>query len=130
MQTYYGCAVVRAPAQSRRVTLLPAVADYLSVINTLRLQLTVNELVERNKKTALRIEQLEETVRTSRDLYEELRDVSVEQAAQEIRELFNKSPGRDIYYSDLAQELKIDVATIMEACDSLVDGGVIEAANG
>jgi hypothetical protein len=80
-----------------------------------------------------RVEQLQEAAQARHQVpeaEEELRDVSVEQAAAEIRELFQKRPGQNLYYSDLSEELRIDVATIIEACDALVASGVIEAANG
>jgi hypothetical protein len=133
MQVYYGDA--RAPGQSRRITLLPTASDYVNVINTLRLQLAINALSEQNKTLTLRVAQLEEAAQATRSAsevaeYEELRDVSVARAATEIHELFKARPGRDIYYSDLAQELRIDIATIIEACNALVADGVIEAANG
>lgn len=52
-----------------------------------------------------------------------LRDITVEQAKKEIRDLF--STGRTVYYSDIAQELGISLQLVVEICKQLQAAGDI-----
>jgi dCTP deaminase len=54
----------------------------------------------------------------------DLRDVSVEEAEQEILSLFGKA--HDLTYSDIVDTLHLDLATVIAACEDLVERGVIE----
>ena len=57
-----------------------------------------------------------------------LRTVTREQAKQEIRDLFQT--GETLYYSDVAQRLRIDLPLVVEICQELEDeGGVGVDAN-
>ena len=46
-----------------------------------------------------------------------LKQISREQAKQEIKELF--ASGRTLYFSDIAEELKLDIKLVVEICKEL-----------
>lgn len=46
-----------------------------------------------------------------------LREVSREEAKQEIRQLF--SSGQTLYYSDIAEELRLDLKLVVDICEEL-----------
>jgi len=46
-----------------------------------------------------------------------LRDITRKEAKKEIKTLF--SSGRTVYYSDIVQELGIDLETVVEICNEL-----------
>ena len=46
-----------------------------------------------------------------------IRDITREEATKEIRELF--SSGRTLYYSDIVQELGIDLEMVVDICNEL-----------
>jgi hypothetical protein len=52
-----------------------------------------------------------------------LRDISYEDAKEEIKELFHK--GRTLFYSDISQELGISLHTVVEICNELHKNGEI-----
>ena len=62
-----------------------------------------------------RLLELEE--RVSREKVIVLRDITREEAKQEIRQLFSR--GRTLYYSDIDQELKLDLETVVDICNEL-----------
>ena len=53
-----------------------------------------------------------------------LREISREQAKKEIKNLFNK--GNILYYSDVAEQLQLDLQTVVEICNELQNKGEIE----
>jgi|GEM_PF-3919124 len=53
-----------------------------------------------------------------------LRAISREQAKGEIRELY--SSGETLYYSDVAQRLRLDLRLIVELCQELEEEGALE----
>ena len=53
-----------------------------------------------------------------------LREISREQAKQEIQELF--SNGRTLYYSDIAEELRLDLELVVDICRELQGSGEIK----
>jgi len=53
-----------------------------------------------------------------------LRTITSDRARQEIMELFHS--GETLFYSDIAQRLRIDLATVVEICEELRDAGEIE----
>ncbi len=53
-----------------------------------------------------------------------LRQIPKEQAKQEIHQLF--STGRALYYSDIAEELQLDLQLVVEICRELEEGGEVE----
>lgn len=52
-----------------------------------------------------------------------LRELSREQAKQEIKELFEG--GEVLYYSDVSQRLRIDLPLVVELCAELMDAGEV-----
>lgn len=52
------------------------------------------------------------------------RDLSIEQATQEIYGLFQKN--KNLYYSDIAEKLNLDYSLVVEACEKLIKNGLIE----
>ena len=53
-----------------------------------------------------------------------LREITREKAKQEIQQLF--SSGRRLYYSDIAQELRLNLELVVDICHELQEGGEIE----
>ena len=52
-----------------------------------------------------------------------LREISREQAEQEIQQLF--SSGRTLYYSDIAEELRLDLELVVDICRELEENGEV-----
>ena len=53
-----------------------------------------------------------------------LREISREQAKQEIQQLF--SSGRTLYYSDIAEELRLDLELVVDVCRELEESGEVK----
>jgi hypothetical protein len=53
-----------------------------------------------------------------------IRDITAPQAAEEILILFRKK--KKLYYSDIAEELSLDLRTVIKACELLLKRGLIE----
>ena len=53
-----------------------------------------------------------------------LREISKEEAEKEIRTLF--SEGQILYYSDIAERLRLDLQLVVEICNELQSRGEIE----
>jgi hypothetical protein len=56
--------------------------------------------------------------------FPEQREISFEQAKAEITRLFKESKG-ELYYSDIAGRLRLDLKLVVEVCDELLEEGVI-----
>lgn len=56
----------------------------------------------------------------------ETRNISIEEAEGEILQLFRDHRGADLYYSDIAETLNLDFATVIEACKRLQATGTIQ----
>lgn len=56
-----------------------------------------------------------------------LREVSKEEAEKEILELF--SQGQTLYYSDIAEQLRLDLKSVVEICNALQSKGEIEVVD-
>jgi hypothetical protein len=54
-----------------------------------------------------------------------LRDLTRDEAKQEIQSLF--SSGRTLYYSDIAEELGLDLRIVVDLCQELEDEGKVES---
>ena len=54
----------------------------------------------------------------------EPREVTFGQAKTEITQIFKESEG-ELYYSDIAGQLQLDLKLVVEVCDELLDEGVI-----
>ena len=55
-----------------------------------------------------------------------LRKISKEEAEKEILELFSR--GQVLYYSDIAERLRLDLKLVVEICNELQSKGKIEVA--
>lgn len=53
-----------------------------------------------------------------------LREISRDEAKQEITKLF--SAGKTLYYSDIVEQLKIDLELVVDICDELIREGKIQ----
>jgi DNA invertase Pin-like site-specific DNA recombinase len=53
-----------------------------------------------------------------------LREISKKEAEKEIRKLF--SEGQDLYYSDIAERLRLDLQLVVEICNELQNRGEIK----
>jgi dCTP deaminase len=60
------------------------------------------------------------------DIAAPVREITVPQAADEILILFRKK--KKLYYSDIAEQLSIDLRTVIKACELLTKRGLIEGA--
>jgi chromosome segregation ATPase len=56
-----------------------------------------------------------------------LREISKEEAEKEILELFSK--GQTLYYSDIAEQLGLDLKLVVEICNELQSRGEIEVVD-
>jgi len=56
-----------------------------------------------------------------------LREISREEAREEIRNLF--STGRTLYYSDIAEQLRLDLKLVVDICSELQSKGEIEVVD-
>lgn len=54
-----------------------------------------------------------------------LRKINKEQAKQKIQQLF--ASGRTLYYSDIAEELQLDLKLVVKICQELTDEGKLES---
>ena len=72
-------------------------------------------LQEELKQTKQRLLELENRVPEEKVIV--LRDVTKEEAKQEIRQLFLS--GRTLYYSDIVKELGLDLETVVDICNEL-----------
>ena len=52
-----------------------------------------------------------------------LREISMEKAKKEIRQLFSNE--RTLYYSDIAEELRLDLKLVVDICHELQESGEI-----
>ena len=78
-------------------------------------------LRERIRAVEERLTNIEASIPTERVVI--LREVSREEAKQEIHNLF--STGRTLYYSDIAKELRLDLELVVDICNELQQSGEI-----
>mgnify|MGYP001586790340 CR=1 FL=1 len=58
-----------------------------------------------------------------------LQNISIEQTRKEIEQLFKETKSEKLYYSDLAEQLHLDLKLVVEACDLLIEQGVLQFAD-
>ena len=58
-----------------------------------------------------------------------LREISIEQACEEIKQLFKEAKSENLYYSDVAEQLHLDLKLVVEACDVLIEQGALQFAD-
>jgi hypothetical protein len=56
-----------------------------------------------------------------------LREISLDEAKKEIAQLF--AEGKILYYSDIAEKLRLDLETVVEICNELHSKGEIEVVD-
>jgi len=86
-------------------------------------------LMEENASLRQEIEQIKQKVSELEERIPEervivLKEISKEEAKEEIRQLF--SSGRTLYYSDIAEELRLDLKLVVDICDELQEDGEIK----
>lgn len=79
-------------------------------------------LLEQFERINKRLWELENMI--SREKVIVLREITREDAKREIQQLFTS--GRTLYYSDIVQELKIDLETVVGICNELQESGEID----
>lgn len=85
-------------------------------------------LMEENASLRQEIEQIKQKLvelegRMPEEKVIVLREISKEEAKQEIRQLFLN--GRTLYYSDIAEELGLDLRSVVDICHELQESGEI-----
>jgi hypothetical protein len=92
------------------------VADFLYLMreNTL-----LRQEIEKIKQ---RLSEFEERIPEEKVIV--LREIPREQAKQEVQQLF--SSGRTLYYSDIAEELKLDLELVVDICRELEGSGEVK----
>jgi DNA-binding CsgD family transcriptional regulator len=83
------------------------------------------ELLQRIESLEERLKSLENAIPKERVVI--LREVSMEEAEKEILELFSK--GQTLYYSDIAEQLGLDLRLVVEICNKLQTEGEIEVVD-
>ena len=78
-------------------------------------------LRERIRAIEERLANIEATIPKERVIV--LQEISKEEAKEQIRNLF--STGRTLYYSDIAEELRLDLEMVVEICNELQESGEI-----
>ena len=87
----------------------------------IQLQMENYALRERIRAVEERLTNIEATIPEERVII--LQEISKEEAKEEIRNLF--STGRTLYYSDIAEELRLDLEMVVEICNELQESGEI-----
>jgi DNA invertase Pin-like site-specific DNA recombinase len=88
-----------------------------------------NDLAAENSLLRREIEQIKQRLaELERKMPKEkvivLREISREQAKQEIQQLFSR--GRTLYYSDIAEELRLDLQLVVDICRELEENGEVK----
>ncbi len=83
-------------------------------------------LQEELKQTKQRLLELESRISGEEVIV--IRDITREEAKQEIQQLFKS--GRTLYYSDIARELQLDLELVVDICNELQESGVVEVDAG
>jgi len=85
-------------------------------------------LMEENTSLRQEIEQIKQKLSELEERIPEekvivLREISMEKAKKEIRQLFSNE--RTLYYSDIAEELRLDLKLVVDICHELQESGEI-----
>ena len=83
------------------------------------------ELLPRIEMLEKRLKNIEDTSPKQQTII--LREITKEEAMQEIEELFKK--GDTLFYSDIAEKLHIDLELVVDICEELIKKGKVEIAN-
>jgi regulator of replication initiation timing len=90
-------------------------------------------LMEENASLRQEIEQIKQKLSELEERIPEekvivLREISREKAKKEIRQLFSNE--RTLYYSDIAEELRLDLKLVVDICHELQESGEIGIDDG
>ena len=107
-------------AQALQVT-TPTVSTWNPTIDSMTLAAENSLLRKEIERINHKLAELEERIPREKVIL--LREISNEQAKQEICQLF--SSGRTLYYSDIADELRLDLKLVVEICQELEEAGEI-----
>jgi hypothetical protein len=104
-------------------------SHYQDDVTELRKELDATNIVTRSINK--RIESLEEKMKSIEEILPQkktiiLREITREDAKVEIEELFKR--GNILYYSDIAEKLRIDLELVVEICEELVKEGKVRIA--
>lgn len=112
------------PESSGLQVLSPVIKTWTTLTAPLVLEkLVVENSILRKEVDAIRkkLAYLEERMPEQKVIV--LREISRDEARQEIRELFTNE--RAFYYSDIAEELQLDLKLVVEICHELEEAGEI-----
>ena len=88
-----------------------------------KLQRENNYLQQQVEELQKKVDKLMENLPTQKTII--LREIDKTQAKQEIKKLF-ASTDKPLYYSDIAEELELDLEMVVEICEELIKEGEIE----
>jgi len=88
-----------------------------------KLQRENNYLQQQVEELQKKVSKLMESLPTQKTII--LREINKAQAKQEIKKLFTATY-EPLYYSDIAEELKLDLEMVVEICQELIKEGEIE----
>ena len=83
-------------------------------------------MLKRIKSLENRLKIIEDHIPTQKTII--LREITKEEAKSEIEKLFKR--GDVLYYSDIAEKLRIDLELVVEICEELVKEGKVKIAEG
>lgn len=101
--------------QAMQVTINMPSSTWGSAVNFLSLTAENISLRKEVEQIKQKLAELEERMPKEKVIV--LREISREQAKQEIQQLF--SSGRTLYYSDIAEELSLDLELVVDICREL-----------
>ncbi len=106
--------------------------ESVSAVETTEAKNIVRNLRENEASLLHRIESIEERLSkietsTPSEKMVVLRNISRQEAIKEIRNLFSK--GQTLYYSDIAEELGLELQLVVEICEELKNNGEIETGD-
>jgi len=107
--------------QAMQVTINMSSSTWGSAVNFLSLTAENISLRKEVEQIKQKLAELEERMPKEKVIV--LREISREQAKQEIQQLF--SSGRTLYYSDIAEELSLDLELVVDICQELQDSGEV-----
>ncbi|MFQ5924920.1 MAG: hypothetical protein ACE5IE_02865 [Dehalococcoidia bacterium] len=103
------------------ITLTATVSTWSPTIDLVTLAMENILLRKEVERINHKLAELEERIPQEKVIL--LRQLSREQAKQEIQQLF--ASGRTLYYSDIAEELRLDLKLVVEICQELEEAGEI-----
>lgn len=89
--------------------------------------MVLRDLVREQQRTNALLEQLLATAQPS-PAELEIRDIPDEEALEEIKAMFEAAT-EDLYYSDIADELRLPLPQVVRVCVRLMDDGVVGVAD-